>query len=470
MRKPRSRPRTGGSAPATSRPTTRREPVIAPVASTEVVTESGHVGPVPTFAELGLPEALVASLGKRGMTAPFAIQVAALPDALAGRDVLGRAETGSGKTLAFGLPMLTRLAGSKASPKRPRGLVLVPTRELALQVNDALEPLGHVLGLRMKVVVGGLSMGKQIDALHRGVDIVIATPGRLMDLIERKSCDLRDVEVTVLDEADHMSDMGFLPVVREILDQVRPGGQRLLFSATLDKMVKTIVDAYLVNAVTHSTSLPTTQVSTMDHHLLLVHPGDKAAVVTEIANRDGRTLLFVRTKHGADRLATQLRRVGVRAGALHGGMTQNARNRSLLHFKDGQTPVLVATDVAARGIHVDGIDLVLHVDPPADPKDYLHRAGRTARAGESGVVVTMVLPDQVRDVERMTRTAGIDIASLKVCPGHSGLVRITGSRTPTGVAVAEPPRELLPQRTHRAAGFGKPAARTGRSTRHRPKH
>jgi len=450
---------------------TRREPVVAPVERAEIVTDAAHDGPIPTFAELGLPEVLVAALLKRGMTAPFAIQVAALPDALAGRDVLGRAETGSGKTLAFGLPMLTRLAGTKAAPKRPRGLVLVPTRELALQVNDALEPLGHVLGLRMKVVVGGLSMGKQIDALHRGVDIVIATPGRLMDLIERKSCDLRDVELTVLDEADHMSDMGFLPVVREILDQVRPGGQRLLFSATLDKMVKTIVDAYLVDAVTHSTSLPTTQVSTMDHHLLLVHPGDKASVVTEIANRDGRTLLFVRTKHGADRLATQLRRVGVRAGALHGGMTQNARNRSLLNFKDGATPVLVATDVAARGIHVDGIDLVLHVDPPADPKDYLHRAGRTARAGESGVVVTMVLPDQVRDVERMTRTAGITIASLKVCPGHSGLVRITGSRAPSGVAVAEPPRELTPQRTHRAAGFGKPpAARTGRSTRHRPKH
>ena len=441
---------------------------------TEVISEPVSTGPVPTFAELGLPEVLVAALHKRGMVAPFAIQAAALPDALAGRDVLGRAQTGSGKTLAFGLPMLARLAtGPKAAPKRPRALVLVPTRELAMQVNDALEPLGHVLGLRMKVVVGGLSMGKQIDALHRGVDIVIATPGRLIDLIERKSCDLRDVEITVLDEADHMSDMGFLPVVREILDQVRPGGQRLLFSATLDKQVKTIVDAYLVNSVTHSTSVPTTQVSTMDHHLLLVHPADKAAVVAEIANREGRTLLFVRTKHGADRLAMQLRRAGVGAGALHGGMTQNARNKSLDRFKDGEMNVLVATDVAARGIHVDGIDLVLHVDPPADPKDYLHRAGRTARAGESGVVVTMALPDQVREVEKMTRMAGVSIASLKVCPGHNGLVRITGAKAPSGVAVIEPPKDTTPNRFNgrdrRAAGFGRPAAAgTSRPARRRP--
>jgi superfamily II DNA/RNA helicase len=375
----------------------------------------------PTFADLGLPPELVNALARHGVTEPFPIQVAAIPDALAGRDVLGRGQTGSGKTLGFGLPMLARLAGTRARPKQPRALVLVPTRELALQVNDALEPLAHALGLRQKVVVGGLSIGKQIDALRRGVEVVIATPGRLVDLIERRDCDLSGVELVVLDEADHMADMGFLPVVRRILDLTPRGGQRLLFSATLDGDVDTLVRRYLRDPVTHSTAPAAAAVSTMRHHLLMVEQRHKTAVVTEIAGRHGRILLFVRTKHGVDRLAKQLVRAGVPAGALHGGKTQSARNRTLGDFRDGRVAVLVATDVAARGIHVDGINLVLHVDPPADHKDYLHRAGRTARAGESGTVVTMVLPQQEGDVDRLAQKAGIAPDRRRASPGEDHL-------------------------------------------------
>jgi len=375
----------------------------------------------PTFAELGLPPQLVQALARHGLTTPFPIQAAAIPDALAGRDVLGRGQTGSGKTLGFGLPMLARLAGTRSRPRQPRALVLVPTRELALQVNDALEPLAHSLGLRQKVVVGGLSIGKQIDALRRGVEIVIATPGRLIDLIERRDCDLSAVELVVLDEADHMADMGFLPVVRRILDLTPSGGQRLLFSATLDGDVDTLVRRYLSAPVTHSTAPPAASVSTMRHHLLMVEQRDKTKVVTELAGRHGRTLLFVRTKHGVDRLAKQLVRAGVPAGALHGGKTQSSRSRTLGDFRDGRVAVLVATDVAARGIHVDGIDLVLHVDPPADHKDYLHRAGRTARAGESGTVVTMVLPQQQADVDRLAKRAGITPDRRRAAPGEDHL-------------------------------------------------
>ena len=392
---------------------------------------------VPTFASLGLPETLVRTLARRGMDAPFAIQAATLPDALAGRDVLGRAQTGSGKTLAFGLPMLARLAGGRSAPKRPRGLVLVPTRELAMQVSDALAPLGQPLGLSFAVIVGGASMGKQISALRAGADIVVATPGRLEDLIRQRACDLSAVEIAVLDEADHMADLGFLPPVRRLLDAVRPGGQRLLFSATLDEAVRTLVGAYLANPVTHSTTPTGRSVDTMAHHLLVVQPGDKVRVTAEIANRDGRTLLFVRTKHGADRLTKQLRGLGVAAGALHGGKTQAARTRTLNDFRDGRVPVLVATDVAARGIHVDDVDLVVHVDPAADHKDYLHRSGRTARAGASGTVVTLVTPGEERPTARMTSKAGVRAGALRVTPGGNELARVTGARPPSGVAVAE---------------------------------
>ncbi|MCW2898719.1 MAG: box helicase protein, partial [Streptosporangiaceae bacterium] len=391
----------------------------------------------PTFAQLGLPTPLVSALARQGIESPFPIQTACIPDVLAGRDVLGRGKTGSGKTLAFGLPLLTLTGGQKASPKRPRALILVPTRELAMQVQANLEPLGRSLGLRFKTVIGQTSMPRQIDALRRGVEVLVATPGRLKDLIRQGACDLSDIAITVLDEADHMADMGFLPDVTDILDQVRPGGQRLLFSATLDKDVDVLVKRYLTDPVTHAIGPIDESVATMDHHLLLVAPRDKNAITAEIANREGRTILFARTKHGVDRLAKQLAQVGVRAGALHGGKSQNLRTRTLAEFREGSISVLVATDVAARGHHVDDVSLVLHIDPPADSKDYMHRAGRTARAGESGTVVTLVLPHQVRSTTAMTRRAGVDPTRTKVVSGDANLARLTGARQPSGEPIIE---------------------------------
>ncbi|HWM03431.1 MAG TPA: DEAD/DEAH box helicase, partial [Actinophytocola sp.] len=307
--------------------------------------------PSVSFEELGLPTPLLRALDQAGITAPFEIQSATLPDALGGRDVLGRAQTGSGKTLAFGLALLTRLNGGTAKPKQPRGLVLVPTRELAMQVEEALQPLAKSLGLWCRTVVGGMSFSRQAEHLRRGVDLLIATPGRLSDHVRQATCILDDVRFVALDEADQMADMGFLPQVRAILDLV-PDGQRMLFSATLDRDVSALVNQYLTNPVTHSVSPATATVSTMDHHLLLVSREDKNAVVAEMAARDGRTIMFLRTKHHVDRLTKHLRAMGVRAGALHGGKPQGARNRVLGEFKDGRLPVLVATDVAARGIHV----------------------------------------------------------------------------------------------------------------------
>ncbi|MCX6460655.1 MAG: DEAD/DEAH box helicase [Actinobacteria bacterium] len=409
---------------------------------------------VPTFAELGLPNALVSALARKGITSPFPIQAATMVDALAGRDVLGRAQTGSGKTLAFGLPMLARLAHKKAQAKHPLALVLVPTRELAMQVNDTLAPLAHAVGLDVRLIAGGMPYGKQTEALRRGVQILVATPGRLSDLIEQGACSLSDVELAVLDEADHMADMGFLPAVSELLDQVAPGGQRLLFSATLDNGVDKLVRRYLNNPVTHSMQSASASVSTMDHHLLLVHPDDKAAVTAEIAAREGRTIMFVRTKHGADRLATTLARQGVSAGSLHGGKTQAARTRALDAFREGRTPVLVATDVAARGIHVDDISLVVHVDPPNEHKDYLHRAGRTARAGESGTVVTLVLPHQQREVDALTNRAGVKPERTKVRPGNAVLVEVTGARTPSGIPIIAAKEDAAPKRGSRPPRSG----------------
>ncbi len=403
-----------------------------------------------SFAELGVPERLVKALSRHGIDSPFPIQAATLPDAIGRRDVLGRGQTGSGKTLAFGLAVLTLLEGQQAKSKQPLAVVMVPTRELALQVNDALEPLAHSLKLRTKVVVGGLSIGKQIDALRRGVELVIATPGRLTDLVDRRACDLSTVRVVVLDEADHMADMGFMPAVTALLDHMPATSQKLLFSATLDRDVNTLVKRYLVNPVTHSTAPTTASINTMDHHVMLVAPNDKHDVTASIANRQGRTLMFVRTKHGADRLAKQLGQSGVQAGALHGGKTQNARNRTLQAFRDGRIRALVATDVAARGIHIDGIDLVVHVDPAADHKDYLHRAGRTARAGESGTVVTLVLPPQRKDFERLASKAGISAKTAKVSPGHDVLVKVTGARTPSG----KPVRELIVDKPQTAKPSG----------------
>ncbi|MET7772203.1 DEAD/DEAH box helicase [Nocardia sp. NPDC005366] len=403
-----------------------------------------------TFADLGLPAVVVQALRRNGIEAPFPIQAATVPDALAGKDVLGRGPTGSGKTLAFGLPMLTTLAGGSSAPGRPRGLVLVPTRELAAQIEKALDEPALALGLRVASVVGGAPIRRQADRLARGVDLLIATPGRLEDLIAQRCADLSDVRITALDEADHMADMGFLPQVTKLLDRTPKDGQRLLFSATLDGEVDKLVKRYMRSPVTHSTAPASASVSTMSHHLLFVRDKfDKRSVAAEIAAREGLTIMFVRTKHGADRLAKQLRGVGIAAGALHGGKAQNNRTRTLAAFADGTTPVLVTTDVAARGIHVDGISLVVHVDPPAESKAYLHRAGRTARAGEDGVVVTLVSAEERSDVEKMTRKAGVDVVGVDIRPGDRKLVEITGARQPSGVAV--PTQAPPPQPARKAA-------------------
>ncbi|MET9104762.1 DEAD/DEAH box helicase [Streptomyces antibioticus] len=389
-----------------------------------------------TFADLGLPEGVVRKLAQNGVTSPFPIQAATIPDALAGKDILGRGRTGSGKTLSFGLPTLATLAGGRTEKKRPRAVILTPTRELAMQVADALQPYGDVLGLKMKVVCGGTSMGNQIYALERGVDILVATPGRLRDVINRGACSLEDVQIAVLDEADQMSDLGFLPEVTELLDQVPAGGQRMLFSATMENEISTLVKRYLSNPVTHEVDSAQGNVTTMSHHILIVKPKDKAPVTAAIASRKGRTIIFVRTQLGADRIAEQLRDAGVKADALHGGMTQGARTRTLADFKDGYVNALVATDVAARGIHVDGIDLVLNVDPAGDHKDYLHRAGRTARAGRTGTVVSLSLPHQRRQIFRLMEDAGVD-AGRHIIQGGAAfdpeVAEITGARSMTEV-------------------------------------
>ncbi|MER6617117.1 DEAD/DEAH box helicase [Streptomyces xantholiticus] len=392
--------------------------------------------PQVTFAALGLPEGVVRKLAQNGVTTPFPIQAATIPDALAGKDILGRGRTGSGKTLSFGLPTLATLAGGRTEKKKPRAVILTPTRELAMQVADALQPYGDVLGLKMKVVCGGTSMGNQIYALERGVDVLVATPGRLRDIINRGACSLEAVQVAVLDEADQMSDLGFLPEVTELLDQIPAGGQRMLFSATMENEISTLVKRYLTDPVSHEVDSAQGNVTTMSHHVLVVKPKDKAPVTAAIAARKGRTIIFVRTQLGADRIAEQLRESGVKADALHGGMTQGARTRTLADFKDGYVNALVATDVAARGIHVDGIDLVLNVDPAGDHKDYLHRSGRTARAGRSGVVVSLSLPHQRRQIFRLMEDAGVD-ASRHIVGGAGAfdpeVAEITGARSLTEV-------------------------------------
>ncbi|MFF7139119.1 DEAD/DEAH box helicase [Streptomyces sp. NPDC008196] len=400
---------------------------------TEDVTEAT---PEVTFASLGLPEGVVRKLAQNGVTTPFPIQAATIPDALAGKDILGRGRTGSGKTLSFGLPTMARLSGGRTEKHKPRAVILTPTRELAMQVADALQPYGDVLGLKMKVVCGGTSMGNQIYALERGVDILVATPGRLRDIINRGACSLENVEVAVLDEADQMSDLGFLPEVTELLDQIPAGGQRMLFSATMENEISTLVKRYLSNPVTHEVDSAQGNVTTMSHHILIVKPKDKAPVTAAIASRKGRTIIFVRTQLGADRIAEQLREAGVKADALHGGMTQGARTRTLADFKDGYVNALVATDVAARGIHVDGIDLVLNVDPAGDHKDYLHRAGRTARAGRTGTVVSLSLPHQRRQIFRLMEDAGVDAGRHIINSGTAfepEVAEITGARSMTEV-------------------------------------
>ncbi|MBT2420870.1 DEAD/DEAH box helicase [Streptomyces sp. ISL-22] len=433
---------------------------------------------VGSFADLTMPARLLVTLGREGVTAPFPIQATTLPNSLAGRDVLGRGRTGSGKTLAFGLAVLARTAGRRAEPRQPLALVLVPTRELAQQVTDALTPYARSVNLRLTTVVGGMSIGRQAGALRAGAEVVVATPGRLKDLIDRGDCRLDDVGITVLDEADQMADMGFMPQVTALLDQVRPDGQRMLFSATLDRNVDALVRRYLTDPVVHSVDPSAGAVTTMEHHVLHVHDADKHRTTTEIAARDGRVIMFLDTKHAVDRLTKHLLSNGVRAASLHGGKSQPQRTRTLSQFKSGHVTVLVATNVAARGIHVDNLDLVVNVDPPSDHKDYLHRGGRTARAGESGSVVTLVTPDQRRGMSRLMASAGITPRIAQVRSGEAELSRITGAQTPSGVPVVitapdvERPRGASsPSRGRRGrrghAGQGRPVGEAARRAQRR---
>jgi superfamily II DNA/RNA helicase len=365
-----------------------------------------------TFASLGLPDALVEALAESGLTEPFAIQAQAIPDALAGRDVCGKAKTGSGKTLAFGLPALVRTPRSE--PNRPRTLVLVPTRELALQVSEVLDPLGRRVDRRVAAVYGGAKIERQIAQLAAGADIVIATPGRLIDLVDRKAVSLGDLSLVVLDEADRMVDMGFLPQVEWLLRHIDGEHQTLLFSATLDGAIDHMVRHYLRDPVRHEVASATVTVDEMAHHFLLVHEMDKVRVLASIAKANPRTLVFVRSKRGADRLAIELRKSGVAASAIHGDLQQRFRERALQEFTSGKLPVLVATDVAARGLDIDEIGVVVHYDPPQDAKDYLHRSGRTARAGESGVVVTLVLWNEELEVRRLMKRVGLTLPIVQV--------------------------------------------------------
>ncbi|WP_215447742.1 DEAD/DEAH box helicase [Streptomyces sp. ATCC 21386] len=433
------------------------------------VTVTPALPAVGTFAELELPARVLETLRTEGVTEPFPIQGATLPNSLAGRDVLGRGRTGSGKTLAFGLALLARTAGQRAEPRQPLALVLVPTRELAQQVTDALTPYARALRLRLATVVGGMSLGRQASVLRGGAEVVVATPGRLKDLIDRGDCRLDQVAITVLDEADQMADMGFMPQVTALLDQVRPDGQRLLFSATLDRNVDRLVRDYLHDPVVHSVDPSAGAVTTMDHHVLHIEDDDKHATTTEIAARDGRVIMFLDSKHATDRLVKKLLAVGVRAAALHGGKSQSQRNRALSQFKDGDVTALVATNVAARGIHVDDLDLVVNVDPPGDHKDYLHRGGRTARAGESGTVVTLVLPHQRRDVTRLMAVAGITPTTTTVRSGGAELNRITGAQAPSGVPVVlTPPVTQQPAARPSSASRGRRGRPSAQGRRRAP--
>ncbi|MEU6314450.1 DEAD/DEAH box helicase [Streptomyces sp. NPDC047014] len=459
--RPSRRP-TRGRGAAQGRPKAgagRQKPAPAPRPQEFTMPEPTvpALPPVAAFEDMGMPEALLKTLAAQGVTEPFPIQAATLPNSLAGRDLLGRGRTGSGKTLAFGLALLARTAGRRAQPKAPLALVLVPTRELAQQVTDSLSPYATAVNLRMTTVVGGMSINRQSGALRRGAEVLVATPGRLKDLIDRGDADLSQVAITVLDEADQMTDMGFMPQVTALLKQVEPGGQRMLFSATLDKNIDKLVKMFLSDPVGHSVDPSAGAVTTMEHHVLYVmDETDKKAVATRIAARDGRVIMFVDTKRGVDRMVKKLLADGVRASGLHGGRSQPQRNRTLDWFKTGEVTALIATNVAARGIHIDDLDLVVNVDPPTDHKDYLHRGGRTARAGESGSVVTLVLPDQKRDMTRLMSDAGITPRTAQIKSSDEELVRLTGAKEPSGIPVVlEVPQQAAPKpRTGSGAGSG----------------
>jgi superfamily II DNA/RNA helicase len=407
-----------------------------------------------SFAELGVPHELVAVLAANQITTPFPIQTATLTDSLAGRDVLGRGRTGSGKTYAFGLPLIARLAasGTRRAPGRPRGLVLAPTRELASQIAAALTPLASAMGLNVLTVFGGVGAGPQIAGLRAGVDILVACPGRLADHIGAGHANLDAVEITVLDEADHMADLGFLPIVRRLMDMTPRKGQRMLFSATLDGGISVLVKRFLTNPVTHSVDSVDSPVSTMAHHVLHVREDDRLPVLVDLASAPGRTVVFTRTKQRAKRLTRDLIAAGVPAVELHGNLGQSARTRNLEAFSSGAAQTLVATDIAARGIHVDDVALVIHADPPMEHKAYLHRSGRTARAGADGIVITLMTDAQVRDVADLTRRAAISATTTRLRPGDPLLATLApGVRTFTEPPViVEVPRTQNPSTGRRS--------------------
>ncbi|GLB63004.1 hypothetical protein NCCP2495_08820 [Dietzia sp. NCCP-2495] len=385
-----------------------------------------------SFADLGVPSPLLDVLGDAGIVTPTPIQDATLPDALAGRDVLGRGRTGSGKTYAFCIPLVARLAASGGKRKKgaPRGLILAPTRELARQIDETLAPLATAMGMRTTVIFGGVSQGRQVDALNRGVDIVVACPGRLEDLMGQKHCSLASTEVTVLDEADHMADLGFLPGVTRILSATPSDTQRLLFSATLDEGVSKLVNRFLVDPVDHSVDDGSATPGPTAHHVLRVTSDDRVRALADLGGAHERTVMFTRTKHGAKRLAKQLTGRGVASVDLHGNLSQNARVRNLDAFSSGEATVLVATDIAARGIHVDDVQLVVHADPPAEHKAYVHRSGRTARAGAVGTVVTVATQDQVGEVRGLLRAAGVTAGEIMLAEGSDAAVALADAPEP----------------------------------------
>lgn len=421
---------------------------------------------VTSFVDAGVHPDLVRELTAQGIVKPFPIQAATLPIAISGRDVLGRGQTGSGKTLAFGLAILTQLALSKPKAGRPMALVLSPTRELAMQSAEVLMQFGKAVRVRTQLIAGGMSYSRQMAALEQGVHIVVATPGRLLDLVNRGVVELAGVRITVLDEADQMADMGFLPDVRTILDQVKSRGQRMLFSATLDRGVDTIIDDYMYEPSVHAVDGGHASVSAMSHHLLVLHPGDKDTIIAQIAARRGKTIMFARSQLGAERIGEQLMAAGIPTGVLHGGKSQRVRNRTLQMFKDASLDVLVATDVAARGIHVDDVSLVLQVDLPNNAKDYLHRAGRTARAGESGVVVALTTTRQRPRALTMLARADVPIDAVYVKPLSDELVAITGARTPSGRPWSPPAEREPAVRRGRPTGRGV-SSRKGKAARPR---
>lgn len=416
-----------------------------------------------TFAELGVPPRLVKVLTAGGITAPFPIQADTLPDSLAGRDVLGRGKTGSGKTLAFAIPLVARLsAGSPAGAGRPRGLILAPTRELATQITAVVQPMASALGLTVTTIFGGVPQGRQASALRAGVDIVVACPGRLEDLMRQRLVRLDRIEISILDEADHMADLGFLPGVTRILTATPEGGQRLLFSATLDNGVDKLVKRFLNRPVMHSVDEATSHVSAMTHHIFEVSGQDsKKGVVFALASGRGRRILFMRTKHQARKLAKQLTDAGIPSVDLHGNLSQGARDRNLLAFSSGRARVLVATDVAARGVHVDDVELVVHVDPPTEHKAYLHRSGRTARAGSAGDVVTLTLPEQRRDMSQLLRKAAIKATPIRVTADSEQLKTLVGE---PAELIAPPAVSNVPNRTAKAPGSRSAGSRRPRPT------